>query len=298
MGKRTNFDRRDADFYPTPQAAVAPLIPYLRKIRSFAEPCAGDGDLVRHLEAVGLRCVYAGDIRTGQDALAVGTYGAADAIITNPPFKYPDDRPHSTRLLFDLIRHFLTCGTQCWLLLPHDFSANKGSAPCLRHCSDIVPIGRVKWIADSEHSGGYENSCWYRFDASHVAGPVFHCRDQGEMIPARRRTCEQCGRAYESQRSTSRFCGETCRQSAHRKRLSVTPSVTAEEEFRYVRHADVPRFVAKGWELLTALDGTHHGQHSALMRRSLPLRRPEVDQSNQRQSDDLARLKRQLAGAT
>ena len=71
MGKRSNFERRGADFYPTPRAAVLPLIPYLRGIRSFAEPCAGAGDLVRHLEEFGLGCIYSGDIRDGQDALAL-----------------------------------------------------------------------------------------------------------------------------------------------------------------------------------------------------------------------------------
>ena len=30
MGKRSSFERREADFYPTPRAAVVPLIPYLR----------------------------------------------------------------------------------------------------------------------------------------------------------------------------------------------------------------------------------------------------------------------------
>ena len=35
MSKRSNFERRPADFYPTPLAAVdAPFIPYLRGIRS------------------------------------------------------------------------------------------------------------------------------------------------------------------------------------------------------------------------------------------------------------------------
>ena len=77
MGKRSSFERRPGDFYPTPRAAVVPLIPYLRGIRSFAEPCAGDGALVRHLESFGLRCVYAGDISSGQDALARDHYGAA-----------------------------------------------------------------------------------------------------------------------------------------------------------------------------------------------------------------------------
>ena len=33
MGKRSSFERREADFYPTPRAAVLPLIPYLRGIQ-------------------------------------------------------------------------------------------------------------------------------------------------------------------------------------------------------------------------------------------------------------------------
>jgi hypothetical protein len=49
------------------------------RIRTFAEPCAGDGALVRHLESHGLRCAYAGDIATGQDTLALEHYGAIDA---------------------------------------------------------------------------------------------------------------------------------------------------------------------------------------------------------------------------
>ena len=92
MGKRSNFERREADFYPTPRAAVVPLIPHLRGIKTFAEPCAGDGALVRHLESFGLRCVYSGDIRNGQDALALDHFGAPDANITNPPYSRPNAR--------------------------------------------------------------------------------------------------------------------------------------------------------------------------------------------------------------
>src|SRR6478736_1429563 len=108
MGKRSSFERREADFYPTPRAAVLPLIPHLRGIRSFAEPCAGAGDLVRHLEEFGLRCVYAGDIRNGQDALELDHYGAADSIITNPPW--------SRDVMHRLIMHFQDIAPT-WLLL-------------------------------------------------------------------------------------------------------------------------------------------------------------------------------------
>jgi hypothetical protein len=274
MGKRSNFERRPGDFYATPLPAVASLIPYLRGIRTFAEPCAGAGDLVRHLEGFGLRCVYAGDISCGQDALELdyyGAYGAADTIITNPPY--------TRDLMHRLIVHFQRIAPT-WLLIDYDWSVTKQAAPFMATCSDIVAIGRVKWIEGSKHTGK-DNHAWYRFDARHMSGPVFHGRDQSEVIPSRRtRACEQCGKPYEPQRSSSRFCSQACKQRAYRERLTVTPNVTSTprpstaiepsdsgELFRYVRHADVQRFTAEGWELLPALDGTHHGEYSVLMRR-------------------------------
>src|SRR4051812_33437039 len=89
VGKRSNFERFDRDFYATPYPAVPPLIPHLRGVRTFAEPCCGDGALVNHLESHGLRCVHQSDIATGQDALAITDYGKADSIITNPPYTRP-----------------------------------------------------------------------------------------------------------------------------------------------------------------------------------------------------------------
>jgi hypothetical protein len=272
MGKRSNFERREADFYPTPRAAVLPLIPFLRGIRTFAEPCAGDGDLVRHLKEFGLRCVYAGDIRTGQDALQRDDYGAADVIISNPPW--------SRDLMHRLISHFQSI-RPAWLLLDADWAHTKQAVPFLPHTSHIVAVGRQKWIEGSRYTGK-DNCAWYRFDIKHTAGPVFHGRGGDTVTPIRRSAiCEQCRTVYEPQRSSSRFCSGTCRLHAHRmKRLSVTLSVTraptsntltepsdSSELFRYVRHADIERFEAEGWELLPALDGTHHGEYSVLMRR-------------------------------
>jgi hypothetical protein len=102
MGKRSSgtFERRKDDLYPTPRKLVLPLIHYLRQsgVRTFIEPCAGDGALVRHLESFGLVCGYSGDISSGQDALARNSYGAADVIITNPP--------HTRELMHPLIEHF------------------------------------------------------------------------------------------------------------------------------------------------------------------------------------------------
>jgi hypothetical protein len=120
MGKRSSFERREADFYPTPRAAVVPLIPFLRGIHSFCR--AGDGDLVRHLESLGLRCLYSGDIRNGQDAFNFDHYGGAQVIITNPPW--------SRDVLHGLITHFQHIAPT-WLLLDSDWAQTKQAAPFL-----------------------------------------------------------------------------------------------------------------------------------------------------------------------
>jgi hypothetical protein len=191
---------------------VPPLIPHLRGIRAFAEPCVGEGDLMRHLQSFGLICVYAGDIKTGQDALASTDYGEPDAIITNPP--HDEDR----KVMHALIAHFQNIAPS-WLLLPQDWTGTKQAKPFLPACSDILPIGRLKLIAGTKHSG-FDNLVWCRFDARHGAGPVFH--PYRSALPPRSRLCAQCGKPYRPQRADARTCSNACRQRAYRERLSVT----------------------------------------------------------------------------
>jgi hypothetical protein len=259
MGKRSNFERREADFYPTPRAAVVPLVPRLRGIKTFAEPCAGEGDLVRHLEEFGLQCVYAGDIRDGLDALERDDYGAADVIVTNPPW--------SRDPMHRLIAHFQNI-RQTWLLLDADWAHTKQAAPFLPHASDIVAVGRVKWIENSKYTGK-DNCAWYRFDIKHKAGPVFHGRDQGTdgSIQTLKRRPGQCGKAYEQwQRSSSRFCSPHVSNRLIAK-IRVTPTVTAIIGTVSVRrHADVQ--VRGGSWVHCPPSMAHHGEYSVLMRRS------------------------------
>ena len=177
MGKRSSFERIPRDFYPTPHAAVPPLLPYLRGVRSFAEPCCGDGALVRHLESYGLRCVYAGDIATGQDALALTVaYGDARRDHHQPALHAPADaRTHRA-----LRAH------------PADVAADRSGLdaqpnrprPSCRSCTDIVSVGRLRWFEGTKMSGK-ENSQWYRFDARHAAGPIFHAREISADVVAR-----------------------------------------------------------------------------------------------------------------
>jgi len=158
MGKRSNFKRNPRDFYPTPMAAVLPLLPHLEKDDSFVEPCAGDGALKDHLESIGMHCQWASDIEPQRgdiftrDALTCRT--VSSQIITNPPW----DR----KILHPMIDHFRNLAPT-WLLFDSDWMHTKQSSEYMRFCHKIVSVGRVKWIPGSK-SVGKDNCAWYFFD--------------------------------------------------------------------------------------------------------------------------------------
>ena len=175
MGKRTpgQFDRRDRDCYDTPYPAVLFLLPFLTPGTTFYEPCAGDGTLIQHLIKHGFTCVGASDVAPrhsniakldGLDLTRAHLLGA-DCLITNPPF--------SRKIMHLLIEHFRVMAPT-WLLLELDWTATEQAVPFMRHCSDIVAIGRLKLIHGSPHSG-YDNFVWAKFQAE-AAVTQFHPR--------------------------------------------------------------------------------------------------------------------------
>lgn len=160
MGKRSDFTRNKHDFYPTPEGAVAPLLSWLKPGTRFAEPCAGDGALVRHLTAAGHNCLVASDTHPQSptvlkfDAMNI-LWKVGDCFITNPPWTWA--------VLDPMISHLSRLGPT-WMLLSADFMHNKRFSTHLERCEMIVSVGRVKWIPDSPHTGK-DNVCWYLFDA-------------------------------------------------------------------------------------------------------------------------------------
>lgn len=176
MGKRSSFERVARDYYPTPAAAVLPLLPHLRGIRTFAEICAGDGRLVRHLQAAGLHCAQATDIEPRGGGVSEGDamastpawiFGRADAIITNPPW----DR----KFLHPFIERFAPAGP-VWLLFDADWLHTRQSVPFLPLLHEVVSVGRVKWIEGSKQTGK-DNAAWYRFGPARIdRAVIFHGR--------------------------------------------------------------------------------------------------------------------------
>lgn len=165
MGKRSDFARRPMDAYQTiDPKAVRTLWPFIEGLSYFAEPCAGEGLLVRALEAAGLVCAYQGDLAYGEDALGVHDFGSIDAIITNPPW--------SREPLHAMILHFQHIAPT-WLLFDADWAHTGQSAPFIDQCSHIVSVGRLKWIPGTKQTGK-DNCAWYRFHAQHTGGPRFY----------------------------------------------------------------------------------------------------------------------------
>jgi len=170
------FEKRPRDFYVTPEKALLPLLPHLPKGLSFCEPCAGNGELVNmleeHLEA---SCFLPLDIEPQVDWVVKGDAGVLNEeqllfcewIITNPPFTWS--------VLAPLMKLWISLRPTA-LLLPADFMHNKRFAPFLNDCTDIISIGRVKWIEESKATG-VENYCWYIFNKNNKEATKFYGRD-------------------------------------------------------------------------------------------------------------------------
>ena len=168
MGKRSDFERVERDFYPTPYEATLPLADHLpKKPFSYCEPCAGDGRLVKWLNSHGGICTWASDIEPQADfvlkadALEIKPE-PAQFIITKPPW--------NRKVLHPMIEHF-TSIAPTWLLFDADWMHKKQSKQYLTKLKKVVSIGRVKWIEGSS-SVGKDNCCWYLFDNTDMVKPI------------------------------------------------------------------------------------------------------------------------------
>lgn len=159
MSIYSNFERKERDFYPTPKEAVFPLLPFLNEYKTFAEPCAGDGRLVNHIEEMtDLKCSWKSDIHPLDDDIQ-----EADALFITEPLKECDviitNPPWDRNLLHPMIEHF-SLQNETWLLFDANWMHTKQAVPHMKYCSKIVSVGRVKWFGGMS---GTMDCCWYQF---------------------------------------------------------------------------------------------------------------------------------------
>lgn len=177
--------RHKNDFYRTiDPRAVAALAPFVPPGTVYAEPCAGEGDLVALLEPLGLVCDWGlelepqGPCVRNRWPIAQGNaldlcaqdLGAAQLFISNPPWRRPD--------LHGIILHLVRLAP-CWFLFDAGWPHSQKAAALGRYCTDIVSVGRLKWFADSEHDST-DDCAWYRFAIEDPAPTRFHWRRTAE----------------------------------------------------------------------------------------------------------------------
>lgn len=169
MGKRSDFQRIERDYYPTPIEAVRPLVPHLPLGNfGYTEPCAGDGRLVQHMNILtnGLAvCEAAYDIEPrGQSVMQWNALDihSASMFITNPPW----DR----KVLHPLIEH-LSSIAPTWLLFDADWMHTKQSRPMVQRLKKVVSVGLVRWI-EGTNMTGKDNCCWHLFESRDEGQPA------------------------------------------------------------------------------------------------------------------------------
>lgn len=147
-------------YWPSPADTLVPAL--LRHIRgrSYAEPCAGNGKLIKNLMPYA-KCVWASDVYPRHHrisercalTLSVAEIGTS-LLVTNPPF--------NSRFLYPFIDHVIHEGFTTWLFLPMDFALRVTSAFVMPFCERIVAVGPVKFIEDSS-SKGETTFAWFKF---------------------------------------------------------------------------------------------------------------------------------------
>ena len=178
MGKRSDFERKPKDYYPTPRKAVLPLLPHLPSTEfTFIEPCAGDGRLISHIEELSHGvCIDAYDIEPRssrvkeKDARQVPRLigsSLPEMFITNPPW---------SREAMHGVIEALSSVAKTWLLIDADWAHTKQAHRYLLRCSSIVSVGRVSW--EGNGISGKDNCAWYCFENKDVRTEFFGWREK------------------------------------------------------------------------------------------------------------------------
>lgn len=175
--------REAEDFYPTPsevtRAFLAAEGDRLCPLGSVWEPAAGDGAMVREIEAFGLPCIPSDLIDRGCGAEIRSFYDytapLAPAIVTNPPYCEINARDGRGRWL----AHALGLGVEyVALFLNWDWPAAKGlDALLARH-----PISRAyvcRWKVDFTGKGSPpQRNGWFVWDRAWTGETAFRFMDR------------------------------------------------------------------------------------------------------------------------
>lgn len=170
----SGYERREADFYPTPEWVTLALVPHLpRSPDSIWECAVGDGHMLDPLSKT--FSVFGSDLRFGNDFLMgrVLPWDGIDAIITNPPYE------RATEFIEHALRLMEPVGGMVAMLLRTDFDHAKSRAHLFRDCpafaKKVVLTKRIMWFEPEPGAKGKSpsfNHAWYIWDWQHDGPPT------------------------------------------------------------------------------------------------------------------------------
>ncbi len=175
MGQRhSEYARRNAEDYPTPEWVTQIIVPYLHQYASFIwDPAVGGGQMTLALARAGLRVL-----------------GTADDFLTRTRLPEPDidcccsNPPYGTggRLACQFIEHALELTPMVVMLLRIDFDSGKTRTSLFRDnpafALKIVLLDRIAWFPGKV--GPSTNHAWF----------VWHNRHKGPATIAYARRAE------------------------------------------------------------------------------------------------------------
>jgi hypothetical protein len=175
--------RGGPDHWSTPDCLTAALVAHILPSLPGApiwEPAAGDGALVRAIEATGQR-VFASDIAEGQDFFSLSPPPLCQSLVTNPPFNRLDQFLQRAVSLVDSPNNSLIAAV---LLLRWDALTARVRSPILRRARHIhVCNWRPRWIADSTTSPRW-SFCWVTWRRGCSGPPTIYWIDRGSRWTA------------------------------------------------------------------------------------------------------------------
>lgn len=198
------LSREKNDFYPTPPEPTRALLhAEMHRLRDFPviwEPAAGDGAMLREIEAAGLSAVGSDKVFRGDDAITIKDFyefrsAPARAILTNPPFQECGWGNGKARWLYHALD---ALGVEYMaLLLSWNFPGAGGLAPFwAKHPPARVYL--MRWKIDFTGQGAPPMlNGWFVWDKASTGPTQLLMLDrkdsrQGEMFAGDNGTAEGC----------------------------------------------------------------------------------------------------------
>lgn len=179
-----HLEREADEFYPTPAAPIRALLvaerQHLARFPVIWEPAAGDGALIREIEAVGHRAVASDLVDRGCGAEIKSFYDydkpLAPSIITNPPFAECNWRDGKGRW----ITHAMdVLGVEYMALLLNWSWPGAGGLASLWQATPPARVYLMRWKIDFTGQGAPPNlNGWFVWDRTHVGEPILRMMDR------------------------------------------------------------------------------------------------------------------------